>query len=60
MSSKSTLVLASMSALVLLLILELFYLSLTKTLSKEAIASKKRVVKIAHYSNLNAAIKEKL
>jgi len=60
MSSKSRFFLVSLFAMVLLLVLELFYLSLFKTLSPEAIASKKRVVKIAHYSNLNAAIKERL
>jgi len=60
MSSKSRLFLVSLFALLVLLMGELLYLYLFKTLSPEAIAGKKRVVKIAHCSNLNAAIKERL
>lgn len=48
----------SLAVLVVLLIGELLYLSFFKSDSNVAIVAKQRVVKIAQYSNLNAAIKE--
>ena len=48
----------SLSVLVVLLLGELLYLSFFKSDSNVAVAAKQRVVKIAKYSNLNAAIRE--
>lgn len=58
MNRKSILFLTSLSALALLLVSELLYFSFFKSDRKEAVAAKQRVVKIATYSNLNAAIRE--
>ena len=48
----------SLSVLVVLLLGELLYLSFFKSDGNAAIVAKQRVVKIAQYSNLNAAIRE--
>jgi len=58
MNRKSILFLTSLSALALLLVSELLYFSFFKSDRKEAVAVKQRVVQIATYSNLNAAIRE--
>jgi len=49
--------LVSLFALIVLLLSELLYLSFFKSDSKEVGVAKQRVVKVAHYSNLNAAIR---
>jgi len=50
--------LASLFVLIVLLLSELLYLSFFKSDSKEVGVAKQRVVQVAHYSNLNAAIRE--
>ena len=58
MNRQSRIFLTSLSALAVLLVSELLYFSFFKSDNKEAVVAKQRVVKIAQYSNLNAAIRE--